>query len=333
MINFYKKCEKNELNPKGVIKIESIQDIENPFLLCLTTQENIDNSVFGIIKEGARAARVRTSDELAGGFKIDDMPFDFIGVKYNEEDGVFQSIDDFIISILTKYRDIDMMKKQARKINFFTYCNATQIYVELEKRIVNYMLNNGFSHEEINSILSQITLVSVGSKVNISKVIATSIQFKDANDYELYDSNSKLALKKMEQFGRDSYVGYLNSNNNALLYAYNGTGEHYLREYLKDINIVKSSLCAAIVKIIENSIENNNKNELVPISIKELLKTILQNNGEFVDVKELLDKLDSSINYGNVYRYNIEEHNKLCQIEDYYRNEYINNEQQSQIKK
>ena len=318
MLNVYKKCEKSVDNPKGIIKINSISELNNPLLICLTSQDQIDSSVFGIIKEGARAARIRTSDELAGGFKIDDVKIDFIGIKY-EEDGLFESLDELIYTYLKKNNNI---KKQARNINFFTYCNAANIYVELEKRIVNKLLNDNYKLDEVKDILSQISVISIASQIDLSTTYATNVLFKDVNDRDVYDYYSKIAYKKMSELGRNASISYLGKN--YIGYIYNGTGEHELREYFKDINIVKSSLCSVVVNLLENSLKNTNSNDFIPITSQDLLKTIIKNNGEFTDVKELLNKLDDKIDYGTVYRYSIEEHNVLTQIDKEYKESYNN---------
>lgn len=86
MLQVYKKVEKSLSNPYGVIAVQSLEDLGKPFLLCLSAQDNHNKSVFGIIKEGARAARVNTTDEMGAGFKIDDFPISFLGLKFEKDD-------------------------------------------------------------------------------------------------------------------------------------------------------------------------------------------------------------------------------------------------------
>ena len=54
MIEIYKKCEKSIDNKYGIEKIDNLDELRKPFLMCLSSTED-DNSVFGLIKEGARA--------------------------------------------------------------------------------------------------------------------------------------------------------------------------------------------------------------------------------------------------------------------------------------
>ena len=144
MLRIFKKCEKSVNNPYGSKEIKNLDTYDQPFLLCISAQDKNDKSVFGIIKEGARAARVRTSDELAGGFKIDEMGLDFLGLKYdysNIKDKKSNSlVDDFLYPFLKRGKDI---RKQARKINILTYCNATNVYIQAEKRLRELLEKTG----------------------------------------------------------------------------------------------------------------------------------------------------------------------------------------------
>ena len=74
MLQVYKKVEKSLDNPYGAISIQNLEELNKPFLLCLSAHDSNPKSIFGIIKEGARAARVNTTDEMAARFKIDELP-------------------------------------------------------------------------------------------------------------------------------------------------------------------------------------------------------------------------------------------------------------------
>ena len=89
MLKIYKKINKTISNTYGSYEIKNIKDINKPFLLCISGYDNYDKSLFGIIREGAHAARVYTTQEIAAGFKIEDMPIDFIGIRF-EKDNEYQ---------------------------------------------------------------------------------------------------------------------------------------------------------------------------------------------------------------------------------------------------
>lgn len=50
MLTIYKKLEKNLDNPSGTIQIKNINELNKPFLLCLSAQNNHDKSIYGIIR-------------------------------------------------------------------------------------------------------------------------------------------------------------------------------------------------------------------------------------------------------------------------------------------
>lgn len=312
MIKIYKKCEKSTDNLFGIKEID-LDNYNKPFLLCISAQEKDDKSVFGIIKEGARAARVRTTDEYAAGYKIDEMPIDFLGLKFDNKEGM--NLSDFIYGFLKKD---DNIKKQARKINFFTYCNATKIYVELEKQLKEKLINDGYTEIEVIDILSQISLISIASKIDISKINASSILFKDVNDREVYDSISKIASKKMNELDRETYIGRLSGKNAPIIFTYNGTGEHELKEYFKEECVIKCPICAVTKVVLDNSILNTVSDELIPISSQLLLRAARTYNGEFEDNKTLFEKLDNTITYNNTPKYSIEEETILKEQEKEY---------------
>ena len=312
MLRIFKKCEKSVNNPYGSKEIKNLDTYDQPFLLCISAQDKNDKSVFGIIKEGARAARVRTSDELAGGFKIDEMGLDFLGLKYdysNIKDKKSNSlVDDFLYPFLKRGKDI---RKQARKINILTYCNATNVYIQAENRLRERLLEDGYSELEVIDILSQIGVISIASSIDLSKVYATNITFKDVNDMDAYDRYSRKASKWMEENISNTYVGKTNIYNNSILFATNGPGDHELKIYLRDGNPLKNTICSAVTFLVENSILNSKVDELIPLTGKHLLKRVVTCTP---DKKEILDSIDMHLNY-YASRYTKEEHELLSKID------------------
>ena len=312
MYKLYKKCEKSLDNLHGSYEIPNVEEYDKPFLLCITPLADNYKAAFGLITCGAEASRVRTSNELAGGFKIDEMPIDFLGFVYDKDNtnvhNDFNSLFGFIYSFLKKGKDI---KKQARKINIFAFCNSGLEYAECEKRLEVALLSDGYTEGQIDEILSQISLVTIASVANTGKLHATSIAFKDVNDRDINDKVAKLCAKKMIRLNRDSIVDRLGEN--ALVYAYNGFGDHLISGYFADNNIVKPTLCSCVSTIVENAIKNANSEELIPLNCKDLLRKIIKFNGEFEDIDTLTSIIDDTVDYGDVGRYNLEEHKLLLE--------------------
>ncbi len=85
MLSIYKKCEKSLSNPSGIVEITNINELSKPFLLCISAQDIIDKSIYGIMREGAQAARVCTSQEDAP-FKLSSIPVDFLGIRFQADE-------------------------------------------------------------------------------------------------------------------------------------------------------------------------------------------------------------------------------------------------------
>ncbi len=314
MYKIYKKCEKSVDNEYGIKEIKSVDEVNNPFLFCIASKDD-DSSTFGIIKEGARAARIRTTDELAGGFKLDEIKVDFLGYKY-DNDGNFKNIvDDFIYPLLSSERELSKMIKAARRMNFFVYCNAAEVYVQIEKRLKERLLTDGLSENDIKRILSQISLVCIATEIDVSNVYATTAIFKDANDKDVYDYISKVGEKRMNYNNRMSTLGNLRTDGNGVAYVFYGDGEHNLKSYFNDNNIVKSSLCATVSRLVENSLKNEKSKDFIPISSKTLIPIILRYNAEFENNDILLNRLDNSLDY-EASRYSENEHYELKEFEE-----------------
>lgn len=311
MLEVYKKVEKSMENLYGTITITSIDELEKPFLLCLSAQDMNPKSVFGIIKEGARAARVNTTDEVAAGFKISEFPVDFLGLKF-EKDEIYQRnyeeiVDSFIYPFLVGNGDKDVLeiKKRARRINFMTYCDGTLTYANIEKRLVNKLQNDGYSESDIRDILSQIALVAIGTMVDTSDLKATTASFIDVNDIEIYNERTDGYRRLLDSRQRKSIYGRLKNNN--VLYIFEGSGNHSLKEYFLDSNVAKPALSSVLSEFLQNSISNEHNNSLASISSDDILKQLNVYGDERKSPLELLRMLDDTLSYGGAARYTSEE--------------------------
>ena len=325
MIQVYKKQEKNAQNPSGILEIHDISELTNPILLCLSAQDNFDKSIYGLIREGAEAARVYTTEEMAAGFKIDELPIDFLGLRFKSDDQYKRNyeeiVDKLIYPFLTNNEklSVEELKKRARKINFMTYCDGTLTYVNIEKRLAQKLHDDNISDEEITSILSQITLVAIGTMIDTGTLKGTTVTFVDLNDSEIATYKKPLYEQKLNSQNKQSMYGYLTNKNN-ILYVYKGTGNHQVKEYLKDGNIVKPALCSVLSEFLENSIENENNDELIPVSTSTITKTLYTYSDETKDPQELLNNLDMNLSYNNTPRYTPEESQIRHELDIAYRN-------------
>ena len=138
--------------------------------------------------------------------------------------------------------------------------------------------------------------------VNTSDLKATTATFIDLNDNEITTSKTQFYQEHLQKQNRKSRYGSLAHRNN-VLYIYEGTGAHQVKEYLKDENIVKPALCSVLATFLENSIANEETDELIPISSSIVGKTLEVYADETKNPKDLLNTLDSTLSYGNTPRY------------------------------
>lgn len=312
MLQVYKKVEKSLDNLNGVELIQKLEELNKPFLLCLSAQDNNPNSVFGIIKEGARAARVNTKDEMAAGFKINEFPVAFLGLKFQKDDSYNKNYEEIVDSLLIPYlvgdktKTVDEMKRLARRINFMTYCDGTFTYANIEKRLREKLLNDGYLESDIDEILSQIALVAIGTMVDTYSLKATTASFIDVNDPEIYTENTNEYRRMLYEKQLRSLYGPLGNSNN-VLYVFEGSGNHSLKEYFLDNNMVKPAISSVLTSFLQNSVENEHTDSLVDISSVVALEQLSVYGDETKAPLSLLRNLDESLSYDGAAKYSLEE--------------------------
>lgn len=312
MLQVYRKVEKSLDNPYGVVSIQSLKELDKPFLLCLSAQDNHPKSVFGMIKEGARAARVNTTDEMAAGFKINEFPVAFLGVKFIKDDlyqkNYEEMVDTFIYPFLIGdgTRSVEEIQRAAKKINFMTYCDGTLTYANIEQRLEEKLQLDGYSESDIKDILAQISLVALGTMVNTSKLKATTATFIDVNDSEIYTTSSERYKRILQAHQQRGVCGTFRNSNN-VLYIFEGNGNHSLKEYFSDNNMAKPAISGILSAFLQNSIDNENTNNLGILSSNQMYDLITKYGDEKEDPVTLLRNLDASLNYDGAPRYSKEE--------------------------
>ncbi|MBR4617740.1 MAG: hypothetical protein IKO49_00270 [Bacilli bacterium] len=308
MINIYKKTEKSLNNTSGIIEIQNINELERPFLLCISAQENYDKSIYGIIRQGAQAARVYTTQEKAAGFKIDQFPIDFLGFRFIKDNNYNNSseeiVDRFILPFLIRNNNISDIKKQATKMNFMTYCNGTTTYELIEKRLEEKLKGMSFQEEDINDVISNMSLISIGSMTDTSNLKSQNINFIDVNDTEISTEETLEYKKILTENNRKSIYGTLN---NSILYIYEGNGIHDLKEYFKDENIVKPAICSITSLYITQSLQNEKTKNIIKSNKEEIFNILKTYSDETKKPSDLLNKLDINLNYENSPKYTKEE--------------------------
>ena len=294
MVEIYKRVEKSTEHLHGVERIEST---DKPFIISLAAMD-IMQSVCGIPKCAMRAARVYSDDEDAGMLRLEDMPIDFLGVRFYSKEPEQEFVSQFLLPYLTSQgTDFESIRSEAAKVNFLTYYNGTYRYKKIEEVLVQQLSGMNFTDEQITGIVSNITLIAVSTDMAIDDLRCTSIKIKDVNDEEVYEERDASLLRDDESF---TYSVSPN-NPNSVLYVYRGNGEHSVKAHLNDDCIAKPVFCALVISIINKAIANDTLNS---DEILTLMEKYSKDN--VAEAQRIMEEIDKRIVYDGVRRYDSE---------------------------
>lgn len=327
MIKMYEKTEKSINNLHGVIEInDGINPIlAGPCMICLAAQEKVPTSVFGMIREGMQAARLRTSVDPAARYSTENFPVKFLGMSYskdNEESSFSEEIaNKYLIPLIKdngKRVSLEEAMKNMRNLTIMTYCDGTYTYLNAEVTLIEEMKKLDYSDEEIKQIVSQICLLPIQTDCNIGHSLATTMQFCDTNDKEVYTTLTKALEKSLEQDKLGHRLGTFSKN--AGIYYYNGSGNHSIKAYFTKDNLAYAVLSSVVVTALENSIENHNREDsFSPLTINTLLNSaslVIQKARARMTTEEIIALLDESISYPGATILSEQECKLLSQIDE-----------------
>ena len=262
------------------------------------------------MRDAARSARIQTSREVAAGYKIDEFPIDIMGLNStymsNEEGEAIAR--DFMYPYLTKNgKNLEDMISQARKMNFLTYCNGTARYLEAEQAVIDLLIKDGFTEQEINSVLSQITVIPFAVESNFDEIKAKTITFIDSNDEE-YGKEDKDLLYDVLGDKKHAII----QNGNHITYVYRGNGNHSVQEYLSDDNIVKPALSSVVTTALQNSLNGKET------TTTDIIEMVTKYGDETKNIKDLLAEIDKSIGFETAPKYNMMESKIRLELEQAY---------------
>ena len=306
MINIYKKIDKDKSNLFGMIEVTDLRELDKPFLLCLSAHNNYDKSLYGMIREGAQAARLYTTVEDAARYQLSGFPADFIGFRFTSDEHYSENYLElaeqfFFPFLMMNGQSPDDLIKQARKINLLTFCDGALTYKNAEIRLKELLIKQGYPKDIVLSIISQISLVAIGTIIDMDDIKANSVIFIDVNDDEISNGISK-AYKKSLTENETNALFIPIDHSNSVLYTYNGSGKHSIKEYLSDDCIAKPAICAIVSHNLENSIFNQQNDSFIPIARENILNILNQyTNNE--KTSSLLKQLDQDIHYEGASKY------------------------------
>ena len=307
MLKIYKKTNKSRRNMYGFKEITNINALKNPMLLCISNNNNFNKSIFGIMRDGAHAARVHTTQEAAAKFNLGCTPIDFLGVRFSEDkefkDYHKELVDELLLPYITmKGSNIHSLMKQARNINLFTFDSGSRIYLDAENYLYKKIEKLNYKKEEIEKILKQISFTALASDETLDKTYATTVSFIDLNDETLLIFNPKEYKQILDREQINSMYFYL-GRKNSIQYLFQSKGEHSPKAFLSDMSPAKLGISAVVANFLQNSIMNMHTNNIIEINRDYSLSVLFNYGTDYTERESTQKMLDHNLYYDGAKRY------------------------------
>ncbi|MBP5679163.1 MAG: hypothetical protein J6X28_05015 [Bacilli bacterium] len=308
MITIYNKIEKSSENTSGFQVVDNIDLLERPFLLCISAQNNVSKTIYGMMREGAQAARILTTQGIAGKFILDEFPIDILGVRFQVDENYQQAYteiaDKFLFPFLMqKGNDFATVCKQARKMNIFAYCDGAFTYKGAEDRLEVLLKREQFNEEQIHGILSQISLTAMASLVETGSLHATSVAFIDVNDQEI-ESDKTDSYRNFLESEKRKFIYSPLGDSNGVLCVYQGNGIHSIKQFFRErTNVSEPALCSVVSLFLENSLQNEKSSHFIAIDVEQIMDRLERFANENIEPENLLLRLDDELDYNGAPRY------------------------------
>ena len=313
MFELYKKVNKSIEYPKGA---RQILEGENPFedgpcLLCISAQNQANRSIFGLTKMGARMARVRVKGDIGARIPLDEIPVSFLSIKPDaqrekEEDNIKRFIDTYIRPLILDKNGLPKTKegvtKSFRNINIMTNCNGTTRAIEILKSTEQILRDLNYSENDINEILSQVSLLAFQTEMDLSECKASVIDFHNVNDTEVEINSNNISDEMLDRNEASKNGESVEKSGNRIEVLISGEDSHQVREYLESGEAMPAIVYSIVTSVLENSIENSqNKSKRRPLSIEELFgkaRSIIDRINQGEKKEDLIQKIDELLEYG-----------------------------------
>ena len=196
------KLYKEENNEK--VEVENLNDMNNPFIIALDDTDNIINT------------------NITN--KTNNIKVDIIGIEYKDENEI---VDQVILPYILK----------DNRLNIMTLGRTTDVYELIENKLEERLKELDYSEEDIEKIISRISLISVLSNSNTSNLKANTISFVDVNNEVIKTEEIEEYKRVLNETKQDSLFGTFGTDNN-ILFIHNGTGNNSYKEYLKNTSFL-----------------------------------------------------------------------------------------------
>lgn len=329
MYKLIKKVPKSLENKRGSDEIkEGENPFESPCLLCLSAQD-MDRHVFGITKNFMAIAGMRIRGNSGAKFDLEDFPVTFLSIqkqrdKETEEECADTFVDTYFMPLITDSKSKEDAMKKFRNINIMSYCDGTERVIGIVQNLRSKMQERGYSEQDLNDILSQISWVTLSTDRDFRGLGTTCVDFHDFNDTEVEFQDMDWIYKMdtlSELGGQEDYEAIaVDEEAKIAEYCIKGSGCHQVRQFFEEGKAMPVCLSTIVHNMLENSIQNSRSDTFRPLTVTELvsgckeifekasqgktldeLKSEVYENMQYTEGKkltdrecELLDKLDIS---------------------------------------
>ena len=334
MYKFYRKSEKTEENEHGLEIVEGGNPFERPTFLSLLALNMRLRDTNGSISRILELSGVRTPNGEEN-IPLDQVPVNFLGLSYSEvsPEGRFRKIasgDNFqkiseetisfvhtyilpLISVNGQKRDITECCRNMRNINIMCFCDAIFMVGAMNRILIEEMQKIGFTEEEIDTILSQVCIIPVGTEYSaiegfIKNIKFTTVFLLDIIDtFGITDSQtiSEILGGSKEAFFRSSYAMDMEDDEvskNSRMLIVDGGGDHDLKSFIHKGVTYPAIIVRLVNAILNNSVRNSkNPDEFIPLDvvIEEQLEKIVEyyTSQEGLSQEEIIASVLQSISY------------------------------------
>lgn len=299
MVTMFQKIVKSKKNLFGFQELrKEDKPLLNPTMICLSAQARHAKSVYGIVREGMQAARLRTTQDRAAKYDLANFPVQFVGMSYDYQNKSFEDsiAQDYFLPILSNYGTrlpLEQAKQNMRNITFMTYCDGVRIYKDFEISLVKSLQELKYSNDEIKEIMQELVLVAVETMQDTSTCLATSFQLVDTQDTEIWELGTKALIDGLEK--QNTNHDFIRTGNHHGIYYYNGSGSHSIKAFFQTGNLANSIISIIVSQSLTRSIKHNN--EFSFESVQKMINSIIKHHNLGYTPQEILSDVDSNLDY------------------------------------
>ncbi len=335
MYKFYRKVEKSPENEHGLEIVENGNPFEQPTFLSMLALNMKLRDTNGAISRILELSGVRFPNGEEN-LHMEDIPVNFMSLSYSEATSdefskvapgdncvkIDKDTKSFVINYMLplvsnngQKKDINECLRNMRNINIMCYCDAIYPIRSMSLVLTEEMHKLNFTDDEINSILSQVCILPIGTEAPSIDALISDIKFTTIFILDIEDSFGITDEKTLQNiFGSNSEIIEYTSTvlelpsekvcKNSRMLLVHADGKHELKSFIHKGRAFPAIIIKLINDVLNNSITNNNTNNFIPIDIvinnfEQLCDNYIKDKKD-VSQPDLLVEVLKNINYQTV---------------------------------